>query len=381
MLKKKISQLADDTSIILDGSEHSLLETLKTLRDFSKMSGLCINYTKTQTVWIGSKRYSNDVLIPNSEFNWKTTNFTLLGIHFDVDLQNIPKLNYDPKIVKIKSTLKQWEKRYLTPIGRITVIKTLVLPLLNHILMSVPNPSFAYCKELEKLFFSFVWSCSTHKIKKEVLFKNHEDGGLKMVNLKSFILSLKLFWIRSLISSNKGLSCFIPDFDLHKFTSCGIEYTKLLLNTIKNKFWIDVFQAWIELHNTGTESDITADACLFYNPVIHVGGKMFFKKVLYDNNIRHINDIIEEDGTLFNYEKFCAIYPNVKINFLDYASITHSIKTWIRKSSIDSKLKKLPNPFISTSIYNILKCKKSKFFYEILNKKPLSLDQHDGVNF
>ena len=91
------------------------------------------------------------------------------------------------------------------------------------------------------------------------------------------------------------------------------------------------------MHNTGTESDITADACLFYNPMIHVGGKMFFNKVLYDN-IRHINDIIEEDGTLFNYEKFCATYPNLRIIFLDYASITHSIKTRIKKSSIDNKL-------------------------------------------
>jgi phenylalanyl-tRNA synthetase beta subunit len=67
-------------------------------------------------------------------------------------------------------------------------------------------------------------------------------------------------------------------------------------------------------------------------------GKCFFNKVLYDDNIRHINDIIEEDGILFNYEKFCATYPSVKINCLDYASITHSIKTWIKKSSIDSKL-------------------------------------------
>lgn len=43
-IEKKISQLADDTSIILDGSEESLLETISTLHRFSEMSGLCINY-------------------------------------------------------------------------------------------------------------------------------------------------------------------------------------------------------------------------------------------------------------------------------------------------------------------------------------------------
>lgn len=80
----------------------------------------------------------------------------MLGINFDVDLLNMPSINYDPKLVKIKSILKQWEKRHLTPIGKITVIKTLVLPLLNHILMSIPNPFVFYCEELEKLIFSFI---------------------------------------------------------------------------------------------------------------------------------------------------------------------------------------------------------------------------------
>lgn len=90
--------------------------------------------------WIGSKTYSTDILIRNSKLIWGSTKFTLLGINFDVDLLNMPSINYDLKLVKIKSILKQWKKRHLTPIGKITVIKTLVLPLLNHILMSIPNP-------------------------------------------------------------------------------------------------------------------------------------------------------------------------------------------------------------------------------------------------
>lgn len=64
--------------------------------------------------------------------NWGSTKFTLLGINFDVDLLNMHSINYDPKLVKIKSIIKQWEKRHLTPIGKITVIKTLVIKLLRH---------------------------------------------------------------------------------------------------------------------------------------------------------------------------------------------------------------------------------------------------------
>lgn len=56
LMVKKISILADDTSFILDGSEQSLQSSLKILRDFAIISGLRINYNKTQVVWKGCKK-------------------------------------------------------------------------------------------------------------------------------------------------------------------------------------------------------------------------------------------------------------------------------------------------------------------------------------
>lgn len=177
-MKKKISQFAGDISIILDGSEESLLETISTLHRLSDVSDLCINYLKTHSLWIDSKKYSNEILISNSELNWRTSKFTLPGINFDDDLLNMPSINYDSKLVKIKYILKQWEKTHLTPIGKISVIKTLLLPLLNHNLMSIPKPSPFYCKELKKLLFSFICNYSTHRIKRNVLDQKYEEGGL-----------------------------------------------------------------------------------------------------------------------------------------------------------------------------------------------------------
>jgi hypothetical protein len=70
----EISQFADDTSVILDGSEESLNETLLELEWFKKISGLKINFSKTQVIWIGSKKYSSDRLCENWNLSWgKTT--------------------------------------------------------------------------------------------------------------------------------------------------------------------------------------------------------------------------------------------------------------------------------------------------------------------
>ena len=51
----KLVQFADDTTIILDGSENSLTETLNELENFAKISGLKLNFQKTQLIWIGKK--------------------------------------------------------------------------------------------------------------------------------------------------------------------------------------------------------------------------------------------------------------------------------------------------------------------------------------
>ena len=51
----KLSQYADDTTLILDGSEESFKASLTLIEAFGKMSGLKLNDRKTEALWIGSK--------------------------------------------------------------------------------------------------------------------------------------------------------------------------------------------------------------------------------------------------------------------------------------------------------------------------------------
>ena len=65
-----------------------------------------------------------------ASFNW-------LGIHFPADLEDIVDINYDLQLPRIKALIKQWKRRILTPIGRITVVETIIIPKLNHFLISL----------------------------------------------------------------------------------------------------------------------------------------------------------------------------------------------------------------------------------------------------
>ena len=55
-----------------------------------------------------------------------------------------------------KKELHSWKYRYLTVFGKLTVIKTLCLPKLTHMVTVVANPCLTYVTELESEFKSFI---------------------------------------------------------------------------------------------------------------------------------------------------------------------------------------------------------------------------------
>ena len=61
-LQYKMTQFADDTTVILDGSQTSLTSSLNTLEVFGSLSGLKMNSDKTKVIWIRRRKSSKDKL-------------------------------------------------------------------------------------------------------------------------------------------------------------------------------------------------------------------------------------------------------------------------------------------------------------------------------
>ena len=93
----------------------------------------------------------------------------------------------------------------LTPIGKITVIKTFLLSKLNHLFTSLPNPPLSFMEKLNTIFYRFIWDKKPDKIKRIVLIQDYLDGGLKMINTDWHIRSLKSTWIRRLLKNDTAL--------------------------------------------------------------------------------------------------------------------------------------------------------------------------------
>ena len=157
----------DDTSLIPDGSPSSMDGILRELDFFEKISGLKINFQKTKMVWTGSKNFSSEVFHHTRwKLDWNNSYFDILGVKFSINLTETIDLNYNSQTVDINRMLQQWEYRKLTPVGRLTIIKSLIIPKLNHLILSLPNPGQEYLKTLENRLYHFLWGSKIHKIQK-----------------------------------------------------------------------------------------------------------------------------------------------------------------------------------------------------------------------
>ena len=121
----KISQYAVDSTLIrLDGNQQSLGEALNILDTFSYISGLKVNYDKTEALWIGSLRKNTQTYFLNRLIRWSNSKVKALGISFSPNIPDIAKINYKEKLEKVKNVLNSWQFRRPTLMGRITVIKS-----------------------------------------------------------------------------------------------------------------------------------------------------------------------------------------------------------------------------------------------------------------
>ena len=75
----KLTQFADNTTVILNGSQQSLQAALNTLKIFGNMSSLCMSKDKTKMIWIGRKRFCREKLGISAHLNWDGTEFTMLS--------------------------------------------------------------------------------------------------------------------------------------------------------------------------------------------------------------------------------------------------------------------------------------------------------------
>ena len=130
----------------------------------------------------------------SSSIVWTKNSFKTFGIWFARNSTETRALNITEKLKIIQNNLKLWLSRCLILKGKITVIKSLIIP---HILQLASVVSFSdkLISELDKLFLNVIWNNRKPLVSKNTLIQWQEYGGLKMVSVKH-VLSAKITWFK-----------------------------------------------------------------------------------------------------------------------------------------------------------------------------------------
>ena len=121
-----------------------------------------------------------------------------LGVFFTYDKKLLHLKNFSEKIYDIKKLINIWSSRGLSIYGKVTLIKSLIIPKIVYISL-LPTPEHII-KELNQLLYKFLWK-GKDKVTRASAINNYEEGAIKMIDIESLIKSLRLSWLKSILDS------------------------------------------------------------------------------------------------------------------------------------------------------------------------------------
>merc|ERR1712002_1373631 len=303
-----INAYADDTTFFLR-DQKSLFNLMNVLDRFKAVTGLAINRNKSEVIALGYyKAHPPDINLSGLSFS--TGPFKILGINFTTTLDNLFELNFLPKKEKLVNILKIWAMRYLTPIGKIVILKSLALSQLIFLLSVLPSPPQQFVKIIEDIVYSFIWDNKPDKISRQTIIGDYFQGGLKMFHFPSIISGLKIAWVkRYLNDQNKGKwKCFF-DYHLEKFGgnmiwTCNLNANEKILDSIKNTFICDIVKEWCKFtYTTDIKNSQVRSQCIWLNSCIKINDRVIFYKNWYSKGVTKVKDLLSGDAFL-NFEHF-----------------------------------------------------------------------------
>ena len=300
----KLSQYADDTTSFCKDIE-SLGKLLELLDLFKDCSGLKLNQSKSEAMWLGKNANKTDTLFG---VQWPQRPISALGISFSYNLRLCEQENFLQKVNKIQKLFNIWSQRDLSLYGKITIAKTLGLSKLIFVSACTHTPPY-YIDIINRLTTNFVWNNKKPKINRDTLIGPKDRGGLDLPEFEIISKSLKTAWVKRMKNSVEDQWMSIPLFYLKNvggpfIFDCDYDVKFLGLNNIP-AFYTDVLNAWAEVREQTSDNEICVrNIIIWNNKHILIDGKSVYWKEWHDAGILRIKDLLDESNRFITPNKF-----------------------------------------------------------------------------
>ena len=234
--------------------------------------------------------------------------------------------------------VKTWSNRYLTPQGKITVIKTNLISQCVHLLSSIPR-SESFLKSLNTILYTFLWNGKPDKIRRSTIASSYMQGGMKMINIHNFDKALKVSWMKKLITQPisqwyKLMSIMYENFS--QILNFGDQWYSKRSSIVYNQFWHDVFKDWQALNKLQqAQNDCELlRSCIWYNS--QISKDIIFFPDWYKKGIYLVDDIINRDGKVISCNDLNNKF-NINVNILNYYTMKTKMELFMSKQKIKGK--------------------------------------------
>jgi hypothetical protein len=175
-----------------------------------------------------------------------------------------------------------------------------------------------------------VWQNKPNKVKRDTLIADYEDGGLRMLDISSFLKAQKAMWVKRLTSTDNASWKAIPNFYLKWLLGpdtwkCNMSCDKKQKNF--SDFYWQILINWNEVRKINNKIDNVFDIrrqCLWFNQDIKINKKEVRWDSWHNNGINQIHDIVNIEGKFLAPKEIEEIY-NVKCDFLKYNQLKDAI--------------------------------------------------------
>jgi len=316
----KTTMYAHDTKVFLSDTE-SISYLLKLLSQFKVASGLKVNNSKTEAMWLGKWKNRSDTPF---NFNRPVNPICALGVFFSYNTTKADKLNFDEKLRNMNKILNIWKNRKLTLIGKINIVKTLALSKLifNSSNLNLPKN---LPDTITSMIFNFIWQGKPPKIERMTIVGEKNKGRLKMVDFEVMNTALKFAWIKRICqNSDSSWKTLIAHFfrehgGLSFLLNCRYDVKLLNLNDVP-PFYHAILKCWQENKPIILEENTHKQNEIIWNSKNILDKHMIYLKQWHRTGIMYTNDMLDENFNFLprqsstNLSASCPVYSLLWFN-------------------------------------------------------------------
>ena len=125
-----------------------------------------------------------------------------LGIHFSYDTVEMTQKNFFEKLKSIQEQIQIWKWRGLSLYGKVTIVKTLLIPKFIYVASVLCTPN-EFVRKLKEIDYRFLWN-GPDKVARAATINSINFGGLNMTDFEISIKSFRLAWIGRYLNENSA---------------------------------------------------------------------------------------------------------------------------------------------------------------------------------